>query len=147
VKEARLNDDDPVETTTRFVDGIFGPGTGKKHLAFLEKIENEALRDAIYRYHRMEADTAHLSLEENYLIGLCVLSVTKNHATAAMFAKVLLHLGTPKEKILEAVARMSMWIGGLPAAEVAFSIQRAIREYEAEGFASLGAWFPAGKEG
>ncbi len=139
-------DDDAVESTIQFVDSIFGAGTGKRHLVFLDKIENGALREAIYRYHALEADTTHLSLEENYLIGLCVLSVTKNHATAAMFAKVLLHLGTPKEKILEAIARLSMWIGGLPAAEVAFSIQRAIREYEAEGFASLGAWFPMGEE-
>jgi hypothetical protein len=40
-----------------------------------------------------------------------------------------------------------MWIGGLPATEASFVIQRAIREYEKEGLASLGVWFPpeAGK--
>jgi hypothetical protein len=54
----------------------------------------------------------------------------------------LLHLGTPKEKLLEASARLSMWIGGLPAVDASFALQKAIREYEKEGLGSLGVWFP-----
>jgi hypothetical protein len=138
--------DDVIKTTIRYIDGLFGPGMGKRHAAFLDKLESEELREMVHRYHALEEDNSHISIEENYLVGMCVLFATKNHGTASMFAKVLLHLGTPKRKIIDAVTRMSMWIGGLPAAEVAFHVQRAIREYEADGLGSLGAWFPPGEE-
>lgn len=136
--------DDPalLEATERYVDGIFGEGTGRRHVRFLDRIENPALREMIHRYHGLEADTRALSLEENYLIGMCVLAALGRDATAAMFAKTLLALGTPKEKLLEATARLSMWIGGLPAAEASFVVQRAVREYESAGLDSLAAWFP-----
>jgi hypothetical protein len=134
---------DPVETTVRYVDALFGPGTGERHLAFLERIENPGLRDVVLRCHAMEGNTTHLSLQENYLLGMCVLAAMRSYGTAAMFAKVLLHLGTPREKILEAVGRLSMWVGALPSAEAALVVQRAIEQYEDEGFASLAAWFPA----
>jgi hypothetical protein len=135
---------DPIETTVRYVDGLFGPGTGERHLAFLSQIQNAALRDVVLRCHGMEGDTALLSLEENYLLGLCVLSALRSYGTAAMFAKVLLHLGTRRAKILEAMGRLSMWVGPLPAAEATQVVQRALDQYEAEGFASLEAWFPRG---
>lgn len=134
--------DDPVAATERYVDAIFGEGSGRRHVAFLDRIAHPGLRDMIHRYHTMESDTSRLSLEENYLIGLCVLAATGRHETAAMFAKTLLHLGTPKEKLLEAVARLSMWIGGLPAVDTALRIQRAIAEYERDGLGSLAAWLP-----
>jgi len=142
-----VKDSDVIESTIRYVDAIFGPGMGKRHVAFLDKLENRALREMVHRCHAVEEDTAAISLEENYLLGMCVLFATKNHGTASMFAKVLFHLGTPKAKVLEAVARTGMWIGPLAAAEAAFQVQRAAREYEADGLGSLGAWFPPVEEG
>ena len=133
---------DYVTATVKYVDEIFGPGTGEKHLKFLERIESPALREQILRFHVMEADTSSISREENYLIGMCVLCASKNYATAGMFAKTLLHLGVKREKLLEAVARLSMWVGGLPTVEASFAIQKAIAEYEKDGLASLGVWFP-----
>lgn len=131
-----------IKTTVRYVDGIFGEGSGEKHVRFLERIENPALRETVHRYHELEADTRHLSVEENYLIGLCVLCAQRNFGTAAMFAKTLRHLGTRRERILEALGRLSMWAGGLLAAEASMQIQKALDEYEERGPASLSAWFP-----
>jgi hypothetical protein len=136
------NPADSIATTIRYVDGVFGPGTGERHVAFLEQIQNIALRDVVHRCHAMEADTAFVSLEENYLLGMCVLAALRSYGTAAMFAKVLLHLGTRREKILEAIGRLSMWVGALPSAEATLVVQKAIQQYEEEGFASLDAWFP-----
>jgi len=141
-----MDEQDPIEQTKGYVDGIFGEGAGGKHLRFLERIQNPALREQILRYHALEANTQELSLEENYLIGFAVLAALGHHDTAGMFAKTLLHLGVRKEKLLEAVARLSMWIGGLPAVEAAFRVQRAIAEYERDGLGSLAVWFPEGRE-
>lgn len=132
--------------TVAYVESIFGPGTGEAHVRFLERVQNPALREMIHRYHALEADTSRLSLEENYLIGMCVLLSQRDYTAASLFAKTLLHLGTPKEKLLEACARLAMWIGGLPAADASFAIQKAAREYEKEGLASLGVWFPPERE-
>jgi hypothetical protein len=142
MKENSVTDPDFLRASKNYLDAVFGDGAGDKHERFLDRIDNDALREAIHRYHAFEADTGHLSLEENYLIGMCVLFAGRSHGTAAMFVKTLLHLDVPKDKILEAVARLSMWIGGLPAVEATFVAQKAIREYEENGFASLGAWFP-----
>jgi hypothetical protein len=125
-----------------YLDAIFGEGMGKKHTRFLDHLENDALRDTLHGYHALEGREEHLSIEENYLLGMCVLLATKSFAPAAMFAKTLRHRGVSKEKILEAVARMSMWIGGVPAAEAAGHIQRALREWDEQGLASMRAWFP-----
>jgi hypothetical protein len=133
---------DAVAGTIRYVDGLFGPGAGERHVAFLDRIQNDALREAVHRCHAVEADTEHVSVEENYLLGMCVLAATRSYAAAAMFAKVLMHLGTPSAKILEAIGRLGMWVGPLPAAEAALVVQKAIAEYEREGFASLSVWFP-----
>lgn len=137
-----MEERDPIEQTLDYVDTLFGEGAGKKHLRFLERIQNPALREQVLRYHAVEANTAQLSLEENYLLGMAVLAALGRYDTAGMFAKTLLHLGARKEKLLEAVARLSMWIGGLPAVEAGFRIQRAIAEYERDGVASLAVWFP-----
>jgi hypothetical protein len=137
-----VTDSDFVHASKNYLDAVFGKGAGEKHERFLDRIENDTLREAIHRYHAFEGDTGHLSLEENYLIGMCVLFAGRSYGTAAMFAKTLLHLEVPKEKILEAVARLSMWIGGLPAVEATFVAQKAVREYEEKGLAALGAWFP-----
>lgn len=131
--------------TIAYLDTLFGPGAGEKHCRFLRGIENDALRDTLHGYHAIEGDTRHLSVEENYLLGMTVLCATKSYGTATMFAKTLLHLGVPKEKLLEAVNRLSMWVGGVAAVESAMQIQRAIKEYEAKGVASLDAWFPSGQ--
>ncbi|GAC1352926.1 MAG: hypothetical protein NVSMB1_20770 [Polyangiales bacterium] len=125
-----------------FLDSVFGAGEGRKHTAFLAHLENDALRDAVHRCHAMEADTALLSVEENYLIGMSVLCANRAFGPAAMFAKTLRHLGVQREKILEAIARLSMWIGAVQAAEAASHIQRALHEYDQTGKASLAAWFP-----
>jgi hypothetical protein len=132
-----------VRKTEDYVESIFGAGTGEAHVRFLDRIQNPALRELIHRYHALESDTSRLSLEENYLIGMCVLCAQRDYTAAALFAKTLLHLGVPKEKLLEATARLSMWIGGLPAVDASFAIQKAAREYEKDGLASLGVWFPA----
>jgi alkylhydroperoxidase/carboxymuconolactone decarboxylase family protein YurZ len=131
-----------IERTESYVDSIFGGGTGQAHVRFLERIENGALREMIHRYHALEADTSELSLQENYLIGMCVLCAQRDYQAASLFAKTLLHLGMRKEKLLEATARLAMWIGGLPAVDASFAVQKAIREYEREGLGSLGVWFP-----
>jgi hypothetical protein len=128
--------------TEAYVESIFGPGTGEPHVDFLERIQNPALREMIHRYHALEADTSELSLHENYLLGMCVLLSQRDYQTAALFAKTLLHLGMRKQKLLEACARLAMWIGGLPAVEASFAIQKAIREFEREGLGSLEVWFP-----
>src|SRR6266542_1211010 len=101
---------DFVRATEEHVDAMFGEGAGEKHGRFLDLVLNDSLREMIHRYHAIEADTERLSLEENYLIGMCVLCALRSYGTAAMFAKTLLHLQVPKEKILEAVARLGMWI-------------------------------------
>lgn len=134
--------DELVRITVEYVDGIFGPGMGRRHLRFLERLENSALRQLILSYHAIEGDSRWLSLEENYLLGMCTLCATRDFATAAMFAKTLMHLGVDKRKILEAAGRLSMWIGGLPAAEASFVVQKAIHEYEAGGISSMAVWFP-----
>jgi hypothetical protein len=123
---------DHLSETETYVESIFGPGTGEAHVRFLEHIQNPALREMIHRYHSLEANTSELSLHENYLIGMCVLCAQRDYQTAALFAKTLLHLGMRKEKLLEACARLAMWVG----------VQKAIRDYEREGLGSLGVWFP-----
>jgi hypothetical protein len=128
--------------TEAYVESIFGPGTGEPHVDFLERIQNPALREMIHRYHALEADTSELSLQENYLLGMCVLLSQRDYQTAALFAKTLLHLGMRKQKLLEACARLAMWVGGLPAVDASFAIQKAIREFERDGLGSLEVWFP-----
>jgi hypothetical protein len=54
----------------------------------------------------------------------------------------LRHRGVPQEKVLEAVARLEMWIGGVPAAEAMGHIRRALRAYERDGLQAMAAWFP-----
>jgi hypothetical protein len=132
---------DPVAMTTTYVDELFGKGAGERHAHFLERIENEGLREMMYRYHGLEADQHTLSREENYLLGVAVLCALGRYGTAGMFAKTLRHLGTPRAKVLEAVARTAMWVGGIPATEASFHIQRALDEYDARGVASLEGWF------
>ena len=131
-----------IQDTEAYVEAIFGPGTGEAHVRFLERIQNPALREIIHRYHTFEADTSQLSLQENYLIGMCVLCSQRDYVAASLFAKTLLHLGVSPEKLLESVARLAMWVGGLPAADASFAIQKAIREYQQEGLGSLSVWFP-----
>lgn len=131
-----------VQKTEDYVESIFGAGSGEAHARFLDRIQNDALREMIHRYHAVEADTSRISLEENYLIGMCVLCSQRDYTAAALFAKTLLHLGVSKQKLLEATARLAMWIGGLPAVDASFAIQKAVREYEKDGLASLGVWFP-----
>jgi hypothetical protein len=134
--------DDLKERSERYLDQLFGAGAGARHSRFLEGIENPHLRDEIHRYHTIQADTSRLSLEEHYLIATCVLCAVRSYGAAQMFAKTLRHLGVPRDKILEALARLSMWIGGIPAAEASAQMRRALDEYERDGAASLARWFP-----
>jgi alkylhydroperoxidase/carboxymuconolactone decarboxylase family protein YurZ len=127
----------------RYLDELFGPGAGARHTAFIDRLEHPSLRETLHGYHQLEADTQHLSVAENYLLGMVVLCAQRSYAPAAMFAKTLLHLGAPPAKLLEAIARLAMWVGGIAAAEAAAHIQKAIGEYQRLGLASLDAWFPA----
>ncbi|NUP08236.1 MAG: hypothetical protein HOW73_19475 [Polyangiaceae bacterium] len=138
-------DDDLIQRSERYLDGLFGEGAGEKHTRFVDRLKNPAMRETLHRYHVMESDTTHLSVEENYLIGMTVLFATRAYAPACMFAKTLLHLGVSKDKLLEAAARLSMWVGGVPAAEASAHLQRAIREFEKDGLGSMEAWFPKGE--
>jgi hypothetical protein len=133
---------DPAEITRLYLDEMFGAGMGERHLRFLSRIENVALREMMLRCHGVEADERLVSREENYLLGLVTLCALRSYDTAAMFAKTLRHLRTSRARILEAVARTGMWMGPIPAAEAALRIQRALDEYDARGAASLEAWFP-----
>jgi hypothetical protein len=142
-----MEDEAVLRESVAFLDATFGEGAGKKHAEYLRFIENDGLRETLHRYHALEGDTTHLSLEENYLVGMCVLCATKSWGPATMFAKTLRHLGVPREKILEALGRMSMWIGGVPAAEATGHVQKALREWDEKGLASMGAWFPDGAKG
>jgi hypothetical protein len=135
-------EDELHERSERYLDGLFGEGAGRRHAAFVDRLASPALRETLHRYHVLEADTRHLSVEENYLLGMVVLCAQRAYAPAGMFAKTLLHLGVPRDKLVEAIARLSMWVGGIVAAEAAAHMQKAMREYETRGFASLEAWFP-----
>jgi hypothetical protein len=134
--------DDERNASEVYLDRIFGDGAGAKHSRFLGHLESPALRDVLHGYHLLESDETHLSIEENYLLGMVVLLATKNFAPAAMFAKTLRHRGVAREKILEATTRLSMWIGGIAAAEAAVHVQRALREWDERGLDSMKGWFP-----
>ena len=126
----------------RYIDELIDPGAGARHSAFIERLEHPALREALHDYHVLESDTKYLSVAENYLIGMTVLCAQRVFGPAGMFAKTLLHIGVPREKIMEAVARLTMWVGGIAAADAAMHIQKALREYELRGLASMDSWFP-----
>jgi hypothetical protein len=136
--------EDLEKKTIEYLDGLFGAGMGERHNRFLQTIDSQVLRDTLHAYHALEADTRQIPVHLNYLIGMAVLCATKSYGTASMFAKTLMHLGVPKAHILEVVARLSMWVGGVAAVEAAIHVQRAIKEYETRGLASMEAWFPAG---
>jgi hypothetical protein len=125
-----------------YLDGIFGAGAGARHGAFLDRLDAPALREMLHRAHLVEADTRLISLEENYLLGMVVLAALRAYAPAGMFAKTLLHLGTSREKLSEAIARLGLWVGPIAAAEAAAHLQKAMSEYQRDGLASLAAWFP-----
>jgi alkylhydroperoxidase/carboxymuconolactone decarboxylase family protein YurZ len=139
--------DERRQQSEHYLDQLFGAGAGARHSAFLDRLEHPALREALHGYHVLEADTRHLSVAENYLIGMAVLCAQRAYGPAAMFAKTLRHLGVPREKLLEVTARLGMWVGGIAAAEAAAHIQKAIGEYEQRGVASLEAWFPPASPG
>jgi alkylhydroperoxidase/carboxymuconolactone decarboxylase family protein YurZ len=140
-------DDDTLNRSKTYLDELFGEGAGERHTAFIDRIAHPELRDTLHRYHAMESDTAHLTVEENYLIGMAVLLALRSYGPASMFAKTLLHRGVGEKKIMEVVARLSMWIGGVPAAEAAAHVQKAIGEHRQLGFESMAAWFPENEDG
>jgi hypothetical protein len=142
-----MTGDERKQRSEHYLDELFGAGAGARHSAFIDRLEHPALRDTLHGYHVLEADTRHLSIEDNYLLGMVVLCALRNYGPAAMFAKTLVHLGVAREKLLEATARLAMWIGGIAAAEAAAHVQKAIREYERHGLAALDAWFPPAEPG
>jgi hypothetical protein len=127
-----------------YLDRIFGIGMGKKHVRFLASIENPNLRDAILRFHGVEGDERTLDLVTNYMCGMSVLYATRSFGTAGMFAKTLRHLGVNRSTILEAVGRLSMWVGGVTAIEASTHAQKALDDWDRRGLQSLEAWFPEG---
>lgn len=140
------DDEALARASTRYVDELFGPGMGQRHRAYLRYLWHPELRATMDRYHVLEADTRYLSVADNYLLGMTVLAALRSYDTAAIFAKILLHLGEPPQRLLEAIARLSMWTGGIPAAEAAAHIQKAILQYQKRGLDSLSDWFPAQEE-
>ena len=138
-----MSKDEELERITEaYLDPIFGPGAGRKHSAFLRRIESDSLREALHRAHGVEGETALLPLDVHYLVAVCVLCAVKSYGTAAMFAKTLRHLGVPRARIVEAVGRNALWVGAVAATEASIAIQRALDEWDAKGLASLEAWFP-----
>jgi alkylhydroperoxidase/carboxymuconolactone decarboxylase family protein YurZ len=137
-----MTGDELKRRSERYLDELFGAGAGARHSAFVDRLEHPALRDTLHGYHVLEADTRHLSVEDNYLLGMVVLCALRNYGPAAMFAKTLVHLGVARERLLEATARLAMCVGGIAAAEAAAHVQKAIREYEQHGIDALAAWFP-----
>jgi hypothetical protein len=138
-------DPELLRRSEQFVDGLFGAGAGARHSRFLDGIEDETLRAEIHRYHAIQADTSLISIEEHYLLATCVLCATRAYGSAQMFAKTLRHLGVPRAKILAALGRLSMWVGGIAAAEATAHVRKAIDEYDRLGAASMAAWFPDGE--
>lgn len=125
-----------------FLDGIFGPGMGARHTAFVERLGEPTLRDGLHRYHVLESDERWLSIEDNYLLGMTVLCATGDFAPASMFAMTLMHRDVPKERTFAAVARLEMWVGGIRAATALGHMRKAVRSYEKHGMAAMAGWFP-----
>ena len=139
-----MSDESPHGHSEAYLDRIFGPGMGRRHSAFLDHLGHPDLQDVLHRYHVLEDDETWLSVEDNYLIGLCVLCAQGRFGPAGMFAKTLRHRGVSKQRITEAVRRLEMWIGGIGAAEAMAVVQRAIRQYDTSGIESMRDWFPEG---
>jgi enoyl-[acyl-carrier protein] reductase I len=129
---------DTQERGEAFLDQIFGEGMGARHTRFLDHVEDTALRDVLHGCHVLESDDTHLSTAENYLLGMTVCCALRSYAPAGMFAKTLRQLGVPREKILAAVTRLSLWVGPVPAAEAAAHMQRALREWDVVPRAAAG---------
>src|SRR5215470_1577549 len=103
---ADMTDADRQRRSEHYLDELFGPGAGVRHSSFIDRLAHPALRDMLHDYHVLESDTCHLSVAENYLLGMVVLCAQRNFGPAAMFAKTLIHLGVPRAKLLEAIARL-----------------------------------------
>jgi hypothetical protein len=129
-----------------YLDDLFGPGQGRRHASLIDRYDSPTIRDALHTCHLIEADTRCVSSEENYLVGMAVLLAVRSYGPAAMFAKALRRLGVPREKILETAARLSMWIGTIPAAEAVGVTQKAVDDWDRRGEASMESWFPQTKE-
>ncbi len=132
----------PTVASEAYLDRLFGPGMGARHSAFIDRLRCPPVRDALHRYHTLEADETWLSVEDNYLLGIAVLCAQGDYGPASMFAMTLRHLGVPAERILTAVGRLEMWVGGIKAATAVGHIQAAIRRYDRDGIDAMGAWFP-----
>jgi alkylhydroperoxidase/carboxymuconolactone decarboxylase family protein YurZ len=130
------------EIAESYLDRIFGQGMGRKHVRFLAAVENRHLRDAVLRFHGVEGDERALDVVTNYMCGMSVLYATRSFGTAGMFAKALRHLGVKRATILEAVGRLSMWVGGVIAIEATAHAQKALDDWERRGLLSLEARFP-----
>jgi hypothetical protein len=128
--------DELLSASEKYLDRLFGPGAGSAHSRFLRALKNPGLEEDLHRAHANQANESALSVQEHYLVGMAVLCATRTYGAAQMFAKTLRHLGVPKAKILEAIARLSTWIGPVPAAEAMARIQKAV----------LREWFPPDEE-
>ena len=131
-----------VEQSQAAIDRLFGPGAGKRHTAFLDGLPHAELQTGLHRAHVWAARGAHLSPQEHYLIGMAVLYAQRVYGPAGMFARTLLHLQVDPATVVEAVARLALWIGPVQAAEAAGHLSKAITDYQEHGLASLEAWLP-----
>lgn len=131
-----------LDASEAYLDRLFGPGMGARHSQFIDKLQSASVRAALHRYHTLEDDESWLSVEDNYLLGTVVMCALGEYGPAAMFAMTLRHRGVPAGRILAAVGRLEMWVGGLRAATAIGQIQRAIRVYDRDGLDAMAAWFP-----
>jgi hypothetical protein len=59
------------------LDHCSGPAQGP-YSAFIDRLEHPVLRETLHAY-RPESDTQHLSVAENYLLGMVVLCAQRNY--------------------------------------------------------------------
>ena len=137
-----MNAPDLVEQSQAALDRLFGPGAGQRHTAFLDGLPHAELRAELHRAHVWAASGEYLSPREHYLIGMAVLYAQRAYGPAGMFARTLLHLQTDPEAVVEAVARLALWVGPVQAAEAAGHLAKAVAAYQQHGLASLEAWLP-----
>jgi hypothetical protein len=130
------------EQSQAALDRLLGPGAGKRHTAFLDELPHPELAAALHRAHLWAVRDEHLSPQEHYLIGMTVLYAQRAYGPAGMFARTLLHLKTDSATVVEAVARLALWIGPVQAAEAAGHLMKAVTDYQDHGLASLEAWLP-----
>ncbi len=137
-----MSEHDLLSESEAYLDGLFGAGAGHRHTTYLDALPHSELREQLHRAHAWAARDEHLSVPEHYLIGMSVLYALRAYGPAGMFARTLLLLDVSEPTVIEAVARLAIWIGPVQAGEAAGHLTRAIADYHARGLGSMDAWLP-----